>query len=83
MLNRNCTGMIPPNFGWPILCHTAPPEADLQLLCPHTTGIIPSHGWGVQMVVGLRPPWSCHAQCRMVLAVAGFGQERGMLPWWH
>lgn len=35
------------------------------------------------MAAGPRPPWSRHARCRMVLAPVGFGQGRGMLPWWH
>lgn len=43
VLSRNCTGIIPPHFGWPIWCHTAPLEADLGLLHPHNTRIIPSH----------------------------------------
>lgn len=38
--------MIPSNFGWPIWRHTAPPEADLGLLHPHNTGIVPSHPTG-------------------------------------
>lgn len=35
------------------------------------------------MVAGPRSPWSCPARCRMVLALVGFGQGRGMLLWWH
>lgn len=77
------------DFGWPVWCHTAQMEADLELLCSHNTGITPScpilsHPIPSGADGGrTEAPWSCHARCQTVLALLGFGQGKGMFPCWH